>query len=450
MSAVDESVEIDDVGQVTPAPAPWWARRRSVLAGFVALHAFFLVTLAPAILGGGVDGDLGLYRSWALGGLHHGQWPGLSVPGVYPVGALAPILAAAVAGPFFFQLVWFAMVTALNALATFVLVRGGSSTGYRAAWWWMAFLLLVYPVDLLRLEGITAPLVVVGLLLVARRPVVAGVLLSVAAWIKVWPAAVVLAVVTAHRRRWPVLGAAVAVSTGVVVAVASLGGMSHLTGFLGTQADRGLQLEAPVTTPWVWMEALGASNTYVWNNTVLSTEEVHGPGDGVAVTLMGIAMPIALALVLALIVWVLRGVGPSPELVLLGALALVTALFVFNKVGSPQYVLWIGPIVAVGIRQGPFGWRVPATVLLVIAGLTTLVFPTMYSHLVDGDLLPAVALTLRNALLVVLMGWAVARLFALRRGSVPALLHVRAGEERVEAGGGDHDLRTVDAHGQPT
>ncbi len=415
MSAVDETVAIDAVGQPT-SPYSWFERRKNVLGAFVGLHALFLVSLGPTILGGSVLGDLPLYRTWAIDGLDYGQWPGLSVPWVYPVGALVPIVLAALAGPYFFQLIWFVMITALNGWSILVLIRGGSSAGYRAAWWWMLFLLVMSPVALLRLEGITAPLVVIGLTFLARRPVIAGVLLSVAAWIKVWPAAVVLAVVIAHRRRWRVLAAAGGVTAAIVVAVTALGGVRLVSGFVTAQAERGLQLEAPVTTVWLWMSDLGAPNTYVWQNSLLSTEEVSGPGDSVAVAVMGWAMPIALALILALVVWVLRAVGPQTSLVLLASLALVTALVVFNKVGSPQYVLWIGPVVAVGIWADPSAWRIPSLLLLSIAGLTTLIFPILYIPLIDGNVAAATVLTLRNLLLLVLFGWAIARLFALRRG----------------------------------
>ncbi len=418
MSAVDESVEIEGVGLTAPTVS-WFERRKNVLGAFIGLHAVFLIALGPTIVGGSVLGDLPLYRAWAVDALNFGQWPGISEPWVYPVGALAPIVAAALAGPYLFQLLWFVMIMALNGLSVLVLVRGESSAGYRAAWWWMLFLLVMSPVALLRLEGFTAPLVVIGLTWLARRPVIAGVLLSVAAWIKVWPAVVVLAAVIADRLRWRVLAAAGGVTAVIVGTVAALGGASLVTGFVTTQAGRGLQLEAPVTTVWLWMADLGAPNTYVWQNSLLSTEEVSGPGDSVAVAVMGFAQPIALALVVALVLWVLRAVGPQKSLVLLGSLALVTALIVFDKVGSPQYILWIGPVVAVGIAADPAAWRVPSVLLLSIAGLTTLVFPILYIPLIDGDIASATVLTLRNALLVVLLGWAIVRLIALRRGEAP-------------------------------
>lgn len=426
MSAVYEDVE-DDVA--TPA-LPWFEQRRNLVSAFVVLHVMFLVALGPAIVTGDALGDLPLYRTWVLDAFQFGQWPGITVPWVYPVGALAPLLAASVAGPGLFQLVWFLLITLLNGASIHFLIREGSRAGYRAAWWWLVFLLVMSPVALLRLEGFTAPVVIIALTVLARRPAVAAALLTAAAWIKVWPAAVMLAAVIGYRRRRPLILAALGVTALVVGTVAALGGARFLTGFLTTQTDRGLQLEAPITTPWLWLADLHVPNTYVWQNNLLSTEEVNGPGDSVAATIMGYALPIALLLVAILLVRAVRARGPEPALVVVGSLALVTTLVVFNKVGSPQYVLWIAPVVAVLIVTDPRAARIPSMLLLVIAGLTTVIFPILYIPLTDGDPIVAAILTVRNALFVVLLGWSIRRLFALSRPAVAATV-VEADGSRV-------------------
>ncbi|MFO7690203.1 MAG: hypothetical protein R6W83_06565 [Cryobacterium sp.] len=122
-----------------------------------------------------------------------------------------------------------------------------------------------------------------------------------------------------------------------------------------------------------------------------------------------------------------RGGNPT-ELLFSGSLALVSAFVVFNKVGSPQYMLWIVPVVVVGITHGWARWRTPAYLMLVISVLTTLVFPVFYLPLVAGNLPALLLLTARNALLVVLFGGALLHLIALARRHAPA----RAGTERTE------------------
>ena len=77
------------------------------------------------------------------------------------------------------------------------------------------------------------------------------------------------------------------------------------------------------------------------------------------------------------------------------------------RVLSPQYLLWLCPLLAVvGGWQGRFG-------LVIAAGLTSLVYPVLYTDLVDSEtaghgraLAAAVA---RNVLLVVLYAFLVRR-----------------------------------------
>ncbi len=414
MSALEGSFE-GDRGETPILTLPWYERRKNVIWAFVGLHVAFLIALSPAIFTGDALGDLPLYRSWAFAGLGLGEWEGISLQWVYPIGALVPIVAAALAGPLLYQLLWFLMTTALNALSIVVLTKDGKANSFRAAWWWMLFLLLMSPVALLRLEGITAPLVVIGLTLVARRPVVASFLLSAAAWIKVWPAAVVLALVTAERRRWTILCGGIALTLAIVVTVYAFGGIRFIDGFIAMQSDRGLQLEAPISSLWLWMADLGVPGAYIWVNTSINAEEVTGPGDSIAAGVMDIAMLGVVLAILALMIWILRTRRQDAGLFLVGSLALVTALVVFNKVGSPQYMLWIAPVVVVGLRFDWRGWRTPAVLLMVIAALTTIVFPILYIPLTEGDMGVAALLTARNGLLVAVLVWAVAQLWAMAR-----------------------------------
>ncbi|MFM9644458.1 hypothetical protein ACKI1X_48590, partial [Streptomyces turgidiscabies] len=82
----------------------------------------------------------------------------------------------------------------------------------RAAWFWLAFLVVLGPVGLYRLEAITVALAIVGCLWLVGRPWAAAMLLTAATWMKVWPAALLAAAVIALRRRTAVLGGAVVVS----------------------------------------------------------------------------------------------------------------------------------------------------------------------------------------------------------------------------------------------
>lgn len=394
--------------------AIWWA--------FVSLHLTVMLALTPMMLTGDVTGDLPLYRSWASGALADGRWPVLDFDWVYPAGALGPIVLSNILGESLYQFVWLLLLTAVNAGALWLLTdRGRRTVDATAAWWWLLILFLLSPVAFLRLEGFSAPLVVAGLLMLATRPRVAGALLALATWIKVWPAAVVAAAVAVSRRRGSIVGAGVATSAAIVGLVVVGGGASHLDSFVTMQSSRGLQVEAPMATPWLWMAMLGVPGASVYENVGLATNEVMGPGASVLINgSTGLMFGVLFALAVLVAVAALglpgarRGARAVDEtgVVLLGALALTTTFVALNKVGSPQYVLWIAPVVAVGLALRPEQFRVPALLIGWSAGLTTLVFPILYLPLLDLNPFAVVVLAARNVLIVVLFGWCVLRVVA--------------------------------------
>jgi len=426
MSYFVELVDQRLITLITPARRAWLRSPRTLLLGFIGLHLLFLFALLPTILTGRVLGDLPLYRVWAEQALVNNVWQGINVEWVYPIGAIVPVVLADTAGPLLYQLLWFVMTAMLNALAIGILTDWGRNrAGYKAAWFWLAFSLVISPVGLLRLEGLSAPLVIMGLVLLARRPVIASALLTIATWIKVWPAAVMLAVVAASRRRIPVVVTGAAISAGIAVAVWAAGGLRFLTGFVTMQSDRALQLEAPVTTPWVWLAAMGHQGTTIYQNHAIATREVAGPGTTFVAGIMTPLMFLIMAAIFVLLLLALRRSRDNAQLVLMGALALVSTFVVLNKVGSPQYMLWIAPVVAVGVAHDWARWRVPAYLIMVIGGLTTLIFPIFYLPLVHGDAGAILLLTLRNGLLVVLLGWSVMTLWRTARACSPASVSVR-------------------------
>ena len=434
----------------------WLRSRRALTWAFIGVHAVIFIALSPVIVTGGTAGDLPLYRSWAMTALERGVWPGLDFDWIYPVGALLPVVLPDILGAFLYQLLWLLLLTATDFAALWVLTdRGRRAEAYPAAWWYLLIFLLLSPVAALRLEGFTAPLVVIALTLLARRPAVSSALLTLAAWIKVWPAAVLLAAVAASTRRSLIAAAAALSTLAVVIAVWMTGELEHVLSFVTAQSDRALQLEAPLTTPWLWMAIFHVRGTAVYHNATIATREVIGPGSGWAAQLSTPLMFAAIAGLVALVVWTRNRVArsalsgrtgtagtaaeraPKPaaaataataeqQLVLVSALALTTAFIVFNKVGSPQYMLWLTPIVTVGMVAHWNRWRTPAVLLGVIAVLTTLVFPIFYRQL--ADLNPAVALGLaaRNVLLVVVLGWAVRELVRIGRGRAPAPVRASA------------------------
>ena len=174
----------------------------------------------------------------------------------------------------------------------------------------------------------------------------------------------------------------------------------------------------------MWATVLGIPGSQIRNNIELATREVTGPGEQLAGHLVGVAMPIAFGLIL-LLLWRARRAaaharpvtpGFEQRLIVRGSFALVGALIIFNKVGSPQYMLWLTPIVAVGLAVEPDAWRSVAWWMAGISVATTIVFPILYMPLVDADPDAASVLLARNVMLVGVFAVSVAGLW--RMGAV--------------------------------
>ena len=85
-------------------------------------------------------------------------------------------------------------------------------------------------------------------------------------------------------------------------------------------------------------------------------------------------------------------------------------LIVFNKVGSPQFMLWLLVPVVAGLMFQIRNWNFAIYLVLAIELLTQFVYPVSYLGLLSLETSPLVILTLRNILLVVLLIWATSQL----------------------------------------
>ncbi|MFD0758663.1 glycosyltransferase 87 family protein [Arthrobacter ulcerisalmonis] len=393
----------------------WW--------GFAVVHLYFLGWMASFFLNGGTFSDTEQYRQWAMDGYNPADLDGKISPWVYPVLAQIPIFLANIAGPGLYLLVWTLIITALNAVGLLFLTRGSRRvTGIAPAWWWLFFTVFMGYLSFARVEGITAPIVLIALLYAAQRPVVAGVLLSVATWIKVWPAAVLVPIVIASRKRVQVLLSGVAVTAVVAVGTWLSGGLPHIMDFLTNQGERGMQLEATFSTPWVWLSVFNIAGSKMADNTAINSTEVYGPGASVAAFLMQPLLILAAVAAAVLLVRALNRGAEREELFLEGALMMVTAFIVFNKVGSPQFIIWLAPVIIAGLTHDWDRWKVPAALLMGIAITTFVIYPLFYTPLIHAHPVMAAILTTRNVLLVVLLWWSVRRTAELGRkpSQVPA------------------------------
>jgi hypothetical protein len=389
-------------------------------AGFVLAHLGLgmLALYAP----GQPLGDVTqVYKFWIVDYAFAGHgWVGIDTVWVYPILAIVPMIAAAAFGPELYASTWLTLVMIIDAIAFAAVIAIGRRHGVvHPAWWWLGFLVALGPVAVGRIDSITVPLAMLGMLVVLTRPALAGVLLAVAAWIKVWPAALVAAAVLAVRGRVRVIVGAAATTAVVLIVVIALGGAGNVFSFVTQQTGRGLQVEAVIATPWMWDSTFGDGHSRVYYDAAILTFQLRGDG---VLTAAGIATPLlALAVVVLLGLGLLaarRGHRPGEVLPPL-TLALTLAMIIFNKVGSPQFVTWLAVPIVFGLMTHGSGlgrsFRIPAALGLVIAGLTQVFYPYFYVDLISPKLPIVLVLTARNLLYVALFAWAVVALVAIVR-----------------------------------
>ena len=189
------------------------------------------------------------------------------------------------------------MITALDALAFALLVgrgrsaranrgrcRSGSPTSRSSG-----------PIAMYRIDGATVPLAVAGCLWLVGRPWIASALLAIATWIKVWPAALLAAAVIAVRRRGAIIGGALLVSAVTCGRSSPWAGRRTLFGFVADQTGRGLQVEAPISTFYLWRAVAGIDGSFVYYDRDLLTFQVAGPDVDTVIAVMTALLVVAVA-----------------------------------------------------------------------------------------------------------------------------------------------------------
>ena len=374
--------------------------------GFVVVH----VALSALCYGGAPNqpaGDVtGVYRFWIDYWHATGRLVGVDTAWVYPIAALPPMLLAGVLGDGPYLLLWLILVGVLDGVALVLVAR--RSRGL--AWWWLGFTLLLGPVAVSRIDGVALPIAIVGVLLLADRPAVAAVLLTVATWIKVWPAAILAAVLLTGRR---VAGtvSAVALTSAVVIGLALLAGArGTVFSFVTAQATRGIQVEAPVALPWLWSAALGDPGVGVYYDTDILTFQLRGDGVPAVAAVMTPVLAIGVLVVTLLTLLARMRKAAPAEVLAIAALGYVSAVIALNKVGSPQYLTWYVAPVLLGLLVAPERFRVPAVLVLVAAGLTQVVYPWFYGGVTTPTPWVIAVLTVRNLIQLALLAWCLVEL----------------------------------------
>jgi uncharacterized membrane protein len=245
-----------------------------------------------------------------------------------------------------------------------------------------------------------------------------AVVLALGALAKVYPAvALPVLVIAAWRRRGTreaVWTAGVAAITGLVVLLPFLvvGGAGVIAA-LERFVNRPLQVESLGGS--LLLALRGVLGEGVSVETSFGSQNVVGPQS----TVVGLVLlAVQLVAVLGLYRWFAVG-PPTARRLLRAAAGVILAYVAFGKVLSPQYLLWLLPLVLV--VTGPRGWAA-ATGVVVAAWITTLYFPERYFELPAYDPNVAWVVVARDLALVA----AVLALVVPRRWAAPLLGPARA------------------------
>jgi hypothetical protein len=353
-------------------------------------------------------GDLSLYDYWAYQVDNGTGVYGLVTDWVYPALAFVPIWIAGALNLVSYEVSWLAVVFVLNTAAVLLLVRrernGGLFSGTYASWAFIAALLLLGPVAVSRIDSVSAALAILGLVAINRNATgIAAALFTTAGWIKIWPVALFAAMIAVFKKRLQAIIVATIVSASII-GIGLLAGGTKVFGFVLQQQERGIQIESVMATPWMWLAKFGSANIF-FDDSIL-TNQVSGPLVQELAAVSNYLLFIALAITVLLAIRAMRAGRNRTQVFALAALTGVLDLIVFNKVGSPQFMIWLAvPLVALvyfGITKSKVALAMGAGILL----LTQLVYPVFYIELLGLEIMPLWLLTVRNLLLVALLIWA--------------------------------------------
>ncbi|MFM6971788.1 MAG: glycosyltransferase 87 family protein [Rhodoluna sp.] len=375
---------------------------------------FSLLNLAPIFDRVFPLNDVLLYGYW-LGQMHDGSAIfGIAQPWVYPYPAMLPMLIASFLGGglgilsgwiIMLALINFYLIGALTSFGT------GARKTFVAAWFWLGSLAALGPVAVGRIDTIAAAVAFLGLMaLVADRIKLAVGLFTFGAWIKIWPIALAVASFVTQKKKIAMTITIAAMNLAILILAIALGGNSNTLSFLFQQSARGIQIESPVATAWLWLAKFRIGEANLYFDKEMLTNQVSGGPVGEVSLIIGLLMFVALG-VTAWFGWraIQRGESSS-EVFTLVALTGVLDLIVFNKVGSPQFMIWLAVPIISGILYEVRNWRFAIIGSLAICAITQLVYPIFYIDLMSLGYPSLILLTLRNVGLVAFLVWSTRRL----------------------------------------
>lgn len=314
--------------------------------------------------------DLDVYARW-LPTLTAGELPGDDMWQYPPLAAFFFLLGTIGSDP---QTALLVAILAVDLILTVVLAR----FELRAGWFWLGCGLLIGPVLVSRFDVVPTLFAVLAVLAAVRArtrwPARVGAWAAVGVAMKVWPV-LVLAIVP-RARVLPAAAAFVAVFAALVGGAALV--FDGLTGFLGGQGSRGLQVESAGALPFLVANVFshGVDMEYRYG-----AMEVAADGAGLAAVVVTVVA--VLGLLWVAVVWWRGRLArvPAPDV----AFTVVAFSVMVSRVFSPQYSIWLlGLGVLCWVTPGSLV-RGPVALVAVAAAITQILYPSGYGLMLAGD-----------------------------------------------------------------
>ena len=385
-------------------------------------------------------------------------------PGEYPLPLLAPLYLVSTWGAETseaFAYGYVQLVLVLDAVIAAYLIhahrhRTDSQVSPSARLWasgfWILFGMLAGPSLYMRLDIFPAFLVAASAAVVATNPRLASATLAIATSFKLWPGVLAAGLVgrLTDRQSWNRIGWFFGTLITVLLGVIAFRGPDRALSPLSYQTDRGLQVESVLATPFL-IRGYFREDLYNVGYAASKSFEITGPGVDAALIFSAVGSIIAVLLMLMWAGYRLFVGHWTPQLFVNFSTAAVLLLLITNKVLSPQYLIWVGPLLAVTLLMrgsqetlnrdeesasaycGFLPSQLVAVAMVMAMGLTTFVYPFAYDDIVfrlGSEWTPVATLALRNLLLILS---AVGAMYVLVKEEL--LLHRRRSrnEEAVES-----------------
>ena len=366
--------------------------------------------------------DIDIYQ-WYASMMHHGLQPYRDFHVEYPPLAVPLFVLPGHTGSLAQYTSWFSYLMFLFALAMTAVTGAAAAvlwpTG-RRAYAVVALLALATAATGAILENrydIVVALVIAffTLFLIQRQLLAAAFALGIGFALKLTPLAllplVLLFVARPRRALGPLAMFTVAAALPFVpYLISSPRGIWYVFDY---HLQRPLQVESVLATPLMVGRALHiSSGHWVYSH---GSHAIAAPGAHLLATLSGPLTLAALAATYAVIVRRRALLRAAPHVAPLAVLAVILTIMAFGKVLSPQYVIWMLPVVAlVGVQD-----RVLAVLALATLVLTQVEFPARYGDLLAFDPATVLVVAARNLLLLATLGITLWRLMHLPEEPAP-------------------------------